>query len=551
MSFVHTFFARMEEHPTKPLVREVHGTTRVDSTGRQLAQLVARARSGIRARGAVGDRAVLLAPNAIRWVACDLALLAEGRVVVPMYARQDPAELVAMMHDCSPTLVVVATEELAEGVRQHWPDAPLVTFEELFAHPPTEEPPHPWRADDDVTIIYTSGTSGTPKGVVYTVANVDFMLPKTAEAIASMMALGGPVDGDDKVFHYLPFCFAGSRIVLWTCLLRGNGIMVSTDLDNLAQELGTAAPHYFLNVPMLLERIKAGVEKNLRAQPAPVRWLVRRATTAYARQQRGRRDRLALALAHRLVFAEVRARIGADLRCLICGSAPLASGTQRWFQMLGIPVYQVYGLTETTAIVTMDRPPSVRAGRVGRALDGVETRLGEGDELLVRGPNVFDRYWERPEATAEAFDDGWFRTGDQAEVDPDGTWRIVGRVKNLLVPTSGHNVAPEPLEQKLLGAIDGAEQVVVVGHGRPWLGALVYGEGLTDAALQAGLEEVNAALPHYRRVRRAHRLPTALTIDDGMLTANRKLRRRQIELHYASAIDAMYARKGAERASTK
>ena len=542
MSFVQTFFDRLGEHADKPLVREVHGTTLVDSTGRQLADLVARARTGIASHGGAGDRAILLAPNSIRWVATDLALLAEGRIVVPMYARQDPAELVAMMHDCDPSLVVAATEELAEGVRAHWPEAPLVTFEELYAHEPTERAPHAWQADDDVTIIYTSGTSGAPKGVVLSVGNVDYMLPQTASAIGSMMSLGGEVEGDDRVFHYLPFCFAGSRIVLWTCLLRGNGIMVSTDLDNLVQELGTAAPHYFLNVPMLLERIKAGVEKNLREQPAPVRWLVRRATTAWLREHKGRRDQIALRLANRLVFDKVRERIGPNLRCLICGSAPLGSDTQRWFQMLGIPVYQVYGLTETTAIVTMDRPPQVRAGRVGRALDGVEAKLGEGQELLVRGPNIFGRYWQRPDATEDAFVDGWFRTGDQAEIDPDGTWRIVGRVKNLLVPTSGHNVAPEPLEQKLLGAIDGAEQVVVVGHGRPWLGALVYGEGLQEGAVQAGLDQVNAALPHYRRVRRAHRLREPFSIENGLLTANRKLRRKQIELHHASEIDGLYAR---------
>jgi len=543
MGFVDTFYEQLSRHARKPLVREVHGATSMDSTGRQLGDLVGRARASIRDHGARGDRAVLLAPNSIRWVAADLALLGEGRVVVPMYARQDPGELVEMMHDCDPTLVVVATEELAAAVRQAWAEAPLVSFEELFAAEPVDEPPHAWGHDDEVTIIYTSGTSGAPKGVVLTVANVDYMLPQTASAIASMMAIGGPVDGDDRVFHYLPFCFAGSRIVLWTCLMRGNGIMVSTDLDNLAEELRTAAPHYVLNVPMLLERIRASVAANLAEQSLPVRWLVRRAETAWRRARPGRRDRLALALAERLVFDQVRQRIGPNLRCLICGSAPLASETQRWFQLIGIDVYQVYGLTETTAIVTMDRPPAVRAGRVGRPLDGVETRLSADDELLVRGPNVFDRYWRRPDATEAAFVDGWFRTGDQAEVDPDGTWRIVGRVKNLIVPSSGHNVAPEPLEHKLLAAIDGAEQVVVVGHGRPFLAALVYGQGLSEAAVQAGLDEVNAALPHYRRVRRAHRMAEALSVDNGLLTANRKLRREQIELAHAEAIDRMYAQR--------
>jgi long-chain acyl-CoA synthetase len=484
---------------------------------------------------------VLLAPNSIRWVAADLALLGEGRVVVPMYARQDPAELVAMMHDCSPSVVVVATEELAEGVRRHWPDAPLLRFDELFAGEAVDDGPHAWSPEDDVTIIYTSGTSGRPKGVVYQVRNVDFMLPVTGSAIGSMMALGGPRDGRDQVFHYLPFCFAGSRIVLWTCLSQGHDLRMSTDLDNLAQEMGTAAPHYFLNVPMLLERIRNGVEKNVREQVLPVQWVYDRAVAAAARQRRGRRDRLALRLADRLIFERVRQRLGPNLRCLICGSAPLSEGTQRWFEMLGIAVYQVYGLTETTAIVTMDRPPVVRPGRVGRVLDGVEVRLGEGDELLVRGPNVFDRYWERPDATETAFVDGWFRTGDQAQIDADGTVRVVGRVKNLVVLSSGHNVPPEPIEGELLRRMEGAEAVVLVGHGRSYLSALVSGE-VTQAAAQAAVDALNEELPHYRQVRRVTVVAEPFSIDNGLLTANRKLRRGAIALTHADTIEAMYAR---------
>jgi len=540
VTFIETFYDVLTTQADKPLVREVHGQTLVDATGKQVGALVASARGWLQGHGAPGDRAVLLAPNSIRWVAADLALLGEGRIVVPMYARQDPAELVAMMHDCQPTVVVVANEELAMAIREHWPEAPLVRFVELFAGEPTQAAPHTWSPEDDVTIIYTSGTSGAPKGVVYQVRNVDYMLPVTGEAIGSMMALGGAVDGDDRVFHYLPFCFAGSRIVLWTCLSRGNAIMVSTDLDNLAQEMSTAQPHYFLNVPMLLERIKNGVENNLGEQVLPIQWLYRRALAGAARRERGRRDRLALMLADRLIFERVRDRLGPHLRCLICGSAPLGEDTQRWFEMLGIAVYQVYGLTETTAIVTMDRPPVVRAGRVGRVLDGVEAKLGEGDELLVRGPNVFDRYWERPEATTEAFVDGWFRTGDQAEVDADGTWRIVGRVRNLIVLASGHNVPPEPIEQKLVECITGVEAAVLVGHGRSFLGALVSGPGVKQADVDVALATVNEGLPHYKRVRKAVVVPEPFSIDNGLLTANRKLRRRAIELAHADRIDAIF-----------
>lgn len=542
MSFVQHLYHQLEAGSGAPLVREIHGTEERGATGAELLRWIGCARTALRAASvAPGDRVVLVAANGIQWVAADLAILGEGAISVPLYARQDPAELVAMMHDCTPTHVWVGTRELAEAIREHWPEAPVALFEEVLAHDPVTGPPHAWSPDDGCTLVYTSGTSGPAKGAMLTVRGVDFMLPITASALEAMMALGGPVSGEHRVFHYLPFCFAGSRVVLWTCLWRGNSIMVSTDLDNLAEEMATAAPHYVLNVPMLLERIRGRVEEGLRGQPAPIRWLIDRAGALQRvpADLRRKRERLLLAVAERLVFRTVRQRIGRNLRCLICGSAPLSEETQRWFGMLGIPVYQVYGLTETTAIVTMDRPPRVKPGRVGTVLEGVQVRISDEGELQVNGPNVFAGYWERPEATEAAFDGGWFRTGDQVEVDSDGYWRIVGRVKNVLVPTSGHNVAPEPLEQRLLEEVEGVEQAVVVGHGRPYLAAVVTGS-VAPGALDAGLASINRSLPHYRRIRKAHVAREPFTIENGQLTANRKLKRRVIEQAHAEAIEALY-----------
>src|SRR5262249_12882067 len=159
-----------------------------------------------------------------------------------------------------------------------------------------------------------------------------------------------------------------------------------------------------------------------------------------------------------------------NLRAIICGSAPLAPETQEFFLMLGIPVLQVYGLTETTAICTMDdprRPPE--PGYVGPAITGAEMRLGENEEILVRGRHIFPGYWRRPEETARVVLDGWFHTGDQGEVNAHGNWRITGRIKNLIILNSGHNVAPEPIEEKLLQLLPGAQQAVLVGNGRGYL----------------------------------------------------------------------------------
>jgi long-chain acyl-CoA synthetase len=253
-----------------------------------------------------------------------------------------------------------------------------------------------------------------------------------------------------------------------------------------------------------------------------------------------RRDALALRAARSMVFPSIRRRIGGDLRALICGSAPLSRETQLFFEMVGIPVLQVYGLTETTAICTMDSPGDVTPGRVGRAIADVEMRLGDHDEILVCGPNVFGGYWNRPEATADAFVDGWFRTGDQGEVDASGNWRILGRVKNLIVPSSGHNIAPEPLEDELAARLEDAKQVVLVGNGRPFLVAIVTGD-VEEGEIENALEEMNAGLPHYQRIRGSIVVTEPFTIESGLVTANGKLRREAIGERLADRIDAVYA----------
>lgn len=541
MNFIEQILKQLQKKSDQPMVTEMMGTQPVEATGHEVLTLVQRGQQYLQTLGIKpGDRVVLIAPNSVRWVAADLAILATGAIVVPMYARQDGRELVEMMHDCTPTRVIVSNELLAEKVRAYWPEAPLTQLGQLFETEADHNPiPVARDKESDVTIIYTSGSTGTPKGVVTTIENTDFMLEVTRTALSGLLQHSAH---QERVFHYLPFCFAGSRIMLWTQLLRGLGIVISTDLDRLIDELKGAQPTYFLNVPMLLERIKNGVEAKIRQKPAPVQWLYDSGKAAFTRMQTGQKkrgDSIRYRLARRIVFQNIRTQIGPKLECLICGSAPLGEETQRWFQMIRLPVYQIYGLTETTAIVSIDQPDQVVPGRVGPMIPGIETKLGAGDELLVRGPNIFSRYWNRPEATAAAFDGDWFKTGDCVEINEQGNLRIIGRAKNLLIPTSGHNVAPEPIEQHLVESIEGVAQAVLIGHGKPFITAIITGD--TDMEqLQAGVDAVNASIPHYRRVRKFHHARELFTTENGLLTANQKIRRTAIESEYASQIEAMY-----------
>jgi long-chain acyl-CoA synthetase len=545
MSFLDQIFASLEKGGDNVVLQELPEGVPSAVSARQFVEQVLVARAYLRRlRLKNGDRCGLLAHNSVRWVAMDLAIMAEGLTVVPLYARQAPAELVAMMKDCWPAVIACGDQALADAIIKEWPEAPpLFCFENVFTsgRGPVENPSLTVADDNLATIIYTSGTSGDAKGVMLSAGNVGHMLGCTSGRLDQLMKRRA---GQDAVFHYLPFCFAGSWIMLMTCLLRGSKLTLNTDLGKIAADMRAAAPDYFLNVPALLERMRKAVDEQLWKTGGLPLQVYRKAKGAWTRRQEGKSragDGFWLILANRLVFPTIRKKmIGGRLRALICGSAPLNVETQLFFMMLGIPVLQVYGLTETTAICTMDNPEGALVpGRVGPAIAGIEMKVGENEEVIVRGPNIFPGYWNRPEETAKVSRDGWFHTGDQGEVDANGNWKIVGRIKNLIILGSGHNIAPEPIEDKILEHVPEAAQVVIVGNARGFLVALVTGK-VSAEKVQAALDAVNANLAHYKQVRAFYVLDEAFTIDNGLLTANGKLKRDLIAERFRSEIDAMY-----------
>ena len=546
--FIGDIFSQLEAAADVRVLAEIRDGEVSGVTGAELLELVRKARTFIASkRLKKGDRCGLLAANSIRWVAMDLALMAEGLIVVPLYSRQAATELVTMMKDCTPSLVCCGDAALRDGIAQSWAEAPpQFLFDEFFAGVDGVQLDRPQVGKEDaVTIIYTSGTSGEAKGVMLTAANVGFMLDRTAERLDRLMAGS---TRQDRIFHYLPFTFAASWIALLTFLKRRSLVTINMDLAKIASDMRTVAPDYFLNVPQLLERMRRAVDEQLWQTGGVAQAIYARAKGAWARRQEGQSkpgDPLWLGLANRLVFPAIRKKmIGKNLKALICGSAPLSSETQLYFMMLGVRVLQVYGLTETTAICTMDDPNRVDVGRVGPAIPGMEMTLGENDEILVRGPNLFSGYWNRPEQTAEALRDGWFHTGDQGEVNAAGNWRIAGRIKNLIVLGSGHKISPEPIEIKIAKLLPEAQQVVVVGNGRGYLSALVTGT-VTPEHVQATLDAVNPELPHYKQVRAFCVLPEVFSIENGLLTVNGKLKRDVISARMRNQIEDMYGVKQA------
>ena len=550
-NFLENIFAQLRRSEGRVVLREIRGEQITGVSAGELLQLIQRARTSLRTAGLqAGDRCGLLGPNSIHWIAFDLALIAERIIVVPLYSRQAPQELAGMLKDCGARALLTSDRGLGEAVAAGWHEAPpRITFAEALqkaAQPAGIDPlPKPRAEDEIVAIIYTSGTSGEPKGVCLSVANLNHMLSVTTQWTDQLM---GPSSEPIRAFQYLPFNFAASWMVLLSCLSRETTLTLSTDLTRLADEIRLAAPNYFLNVPTLLERVRRGVEENVAKQPAPIRWLYAKARAAFERKQQGGTrglDSLWLALGRRFIFSKIRARFGPSLRALVCGSAPLAPETQQFFLMLDIPVLQAYGLTETTGICTMDDPRRPgEPGFVGQAIPGIEMRLAENEEIIVRGPNVFPRYWNRPEETQKILRDGWLHTGDQGEVNARGNWRITGRIKNLIILNSGHNIAPEPIEDKIAFQLPLAQQIVVVGNGRGYLCALITGPVHRSDA-QSAIDKINRDLPHYRQVREFTILRDAFTPESGLVTPNGKLRRDAINARFANEITAMYQQRAA------
>lgn len=547
-----------------------------------------------------GDRVAILSENCLEWALTDYAVLGLDAITVPIYPTFFAHDVEWILRDSASKAIVVSTEEQLGKVLKVRPGLPelklivaidpparavsdVLVWNEAVASTLRSgtSTVDAFRAralqvkpEDTASILYTSGTMGRPKGVVLTHSNI------VSNILASLDFF--PLSRHDVGISFLPLSHIYERMLDYTSLWRGVSVAYSERHEELPRDLREVRPTVFPVVPRVLEKIHDRVMEVVH-QASPGRqklfsWAVEVGKRYSPYRLEGRTPPLALraqhALADRLVFSKVRAQLGGRVRLILSGAAPLARELAEFFFAVGLPVYEGYGLTETSPVITVNRPGAVKLGTVGRAIPGVEIKLGEevavedqtvGSEILVRGPNVTPGYYHLEEENRAAFVDGWFKTGDLGRIDADGFLTITGRKKNLFKTSGGKYVAPDRLESLFQGH-PYVFQIVVIGEGRKFVGALVVPHfdrleawaqtrRLTFPSreelvanpevlefLQQQVDQATSGLPPHEKIRQIVLLPREFTTDSGELSATLKIKRRVVEERYRDQIEEMFRR---------
>jgi long-chain acyl-CoA synthetase len=419
------------------------------------------------------------------------------------------------------------------------------------------------RPDELATIIYTSGTTGEPKGVMLSHAN----LASNVKAGADVLQLSER----DVALSFLPLSHSFERTVSYIYLLCGVTVVFAESLDTIARDIARVRPTLFTGVPRLYEKLHARIIEKGQAEQGfkstVFGWAVGAGAARGGAELRGRSvgllGSLQASVADRLVFAKIRDGLGGRVRYMVSGSAPLPVAIAEFFQGIGIPIIEGYGLTETSPILTVNPPGAPRAGTVGRAIPGVELRIAADGEILARGPNIMSGYYHKPEATAEALHDGWFHTGDIGALDEDGYLRITDRKKDLLVTSGGKKIAPQPIEAVMKRNPLVAE-AVLLGDRRRFAAALivpsftVLERRLKDlgrppapraelvrrpdviALYQEIVDALNRDLSQFERIRKVALLNAEFSIASGELTPTMKVKRKVVEERCRREIEELY-----------
>ncbi|MBH5387573.1 AMP-dependent synthetase/ligase [Bradyrhizobium diversitatis] len=540
---------------------------------------------------AAGERVAILMPNGVAHVAMDQAALSRGLVPVPMHAVDNPDSIAYILADSGALLLFVDTLSrwqaitatgqpldhlkrivCADPAGLSAADARIVALDRWLAEPRSVSAPLAdvvVEPDDLAAIVYTSGTTGRPKGVMLSHGNIVANVKAVAQRIAAVP--------NDVFLSFLPLSHTFERTGgYYYPIAVGACVAYARSVPQLAEDLKMVRPTVLVSVPRIYERVYALIMQHRAAAGGAERRLLDLALAVGgrrfdARQGRGSQalfDRLAWPLLKRFVVDKVLAQFGGRLRVAVSGGAPIAEPVIRLFLALGLDVLQGYGMTETSPVVSVNTPDDNDPSSVGRVLDGLEVRLGELDELLVRGPSVMLGYWHKPEETRKVKQaDGWLHTGDQARIE-NGRITITGRIKDILVTSTGEKIAPVDLETAIL-ADPLFEQVLVIGEQRPFLAALVVlnakawvqekerlaasgkqGAAAERAVLLARIAAAVKAYPSYATPRAVWWTLDPWTIAGGLLTPTLKNKRPALERRFAAEIEQIYARKPATITST-
>ena len=527
---------------------------------------------------AKGDRLAILSENRHEWAVTDFACLLVGAVVVPIYSTLTAQQTAYILNDSGAKVVVVSTQDQLKKVRSIKDQTALekvvvmdpvenqdaVPMRHLMLEGPTERDPElesrarSIAADDLASIIYTSGTTGTSKGVQLSHGNL------TSNVVNSMD--GFEVGPGHISVSFLPLSHVTARHADIALLYRGVTLAYCPFFEQLPQALAEVLPTIFVAVPRVYEKIYSQVEQMVKGFPkrSIYRWALSVGRAHSPKILAGKTPKaLSWKLADKLVYSQVRARMGGRIETFVSGGAPLGKELAAWYASIGIRIHEGYGLTETSPVIAINSPRAHKMGTVGRPLSNVEVRIADDCEILVRGPNVFRGYWNRPEETGNAFVDGWFKTGDIGNLDEDGFLSVTDRKKDLLKTSGGKFIAPQPIENSIkLNALIGT--AVVLGDRRKFASVIIspyfplleewaranhvsfstrqelVANPKVKALYEGIIAEVNRGLARYETLKRVLLVPDEFTANDGTLTPTLKLRRKAIEERYRKQIDDLY-----------
>jgi long-chain acyl-CoA synthetase len=531
-----------------------------------------------------GDRVMLLTDNRPEWHMVDLATIDLGAADVPVYGTLTPSQISYQIKDSGSKVAIAENADQMSKflqIREECPDlthliqiegpcaAGVLPFSEVIDSGQSGDAEDLfWQraekigAEDNLTLIYTSGTTGNPKGVTLTHENlVQNVLPSAERA---------PVSPEDFCLEFLPLCHVFERMLGYLYMYRGV-TKAYCSVYHVGDLVATIKPTVFASVPRIYEKVYDKVMDKVNNAP-PIRralfnWALGVGRKTYPQQLAGKAPGgFSYGLANKLVMSKVREALGGRLRFCVSGGAPLPLFTNEFFHSIGIRILEGYGLTETSPVISVNgfAGGKTRLGTVGQAISNVEAKIAEDGELCVKGPSVMKGYWNLPDKTAEVFDaEGFFLTGDIAEIDGDGFIRITDRKKDLIVTAGGKNIAPQPIEAELKrsGLVDNA---VIIGDRRPYLVVLLSPntealeawaetEGLSYSsteeitrhpklaeAFATVVETTNEKLASYEQIKKHSVLPLMLSIEDGTLTPTLKVKRRVVEKQYLELIESLY-----------